>query len=210
MTVPDEDIGRSPWFWSFLCQLPWLRTVWSGVRKRSANNGAVFQSAPRPDDASPGPPRAVSCARRALQSPSAGPREPPRRLTRRLFTTFPSATLRSAPRPHAPLPRRRSKHKRRHCPQAWGAMPPSDSAALHCVKTAETGDSPGPRITEPSSGNAHKFAGLRCGPVMRWPPMLACSAGQKPVPASLSPLGPGQVIAQQDKTRAPRDPHDAR
>ena len=32
--------------------------------------------------------------------------------------------------------------ERRHCPQARCAMPPSDSAALHCVKTAETGDSP--------------------------------------------------------------------
>jgi hypothetical protein len=177
LAVPDEDIGRSPWFWSFVWQLPWLRTVWSSVRKRSANNRATFQSAPRPDDASPNPPRAVSCARRALQTPSAGRGKPPRQLTalgetprhltRRLLTTFHSAMLRSAPCPHAPLPRRRSKHKRPHCPQPRGTMPPSDSAALHCVKTAETGDSPDPRITEPSSGNAHKFAGLRCGPVMR-------------------------------------------
>jgi hypothetical protein len=40
------------------------------------------------------------------------------------------------------------------------------------VKTAETGEFPGHRITGPSFGNARKLAGLRCGPVMRWPPML--------------------------------------
>src|ERR1017187_1480650 len=69
---------------------------------------------PAPHEVSPGPPRAVSCARRALQTPSAGrgkpPRqltalgEPPGRLTRRLFTSFHSATLRSAPHPRAPPP----------------------------------------------------------------------------------------------------------
>ena len=51
-------------------------------------------------------------------------------------------------------------------------MPPSDSTALYFVKTAETGGSPGHRVTGPSSGNARKLAGLRCGPVMRWPPKL--------------------------------------
>ena len=46
-------------------------------------------------------------------------------------------------------------------------MPLSDSTALHFVKTAETGDSPGHRITGPSFGNVRKLAGLRRGPVMR-------------------------------------------
>ena len=40
------------------------------------------------------------------------------------------------------------------------------------MKTAETGEFPDHRITGPSFGNARKLAGLRCGPVMRWPPML--------------------------------------
>ena len=85
----------------------------------------------------------------------------PGRLTRRLFTSFHSATLRSAPRPRAPPPRRCSQPStinpqlpQRHCPQARCAMPPYDSAALHFVKTGETGGSPGQRITSPSSGNA--------------------------------------------------------
>jgi len=42
------------------------------------------------------------------------------------------------------------------------------------VKTGETGEkTPGQRITNPSFGNALKFADLRCGLVMRWPPMSA-------------------------------------
>ena len=53
-------------------------------------------------------------------------------------------------------------------------MPPYDSAALHFVKTGETGEkNPGQRITSPSYGNARKLADLRCGLVMRWPPMSA-------------------------------------
>ena len=125
------------------------------------------------------PPRAVGCARPSLVS-SLGRGKPPRqltalgglpgRLTRRLFTSFHSATLRSATRSGAPPPRRRSSQERRHCPQAPSAMPPYDSAALHFVKTGETGENPGQRITSPSFGNALKFAGLHCGLVMRWPP----------------------------------------
>ena len=41
------------------------------------------------------------------------------------------------------------------------------------MKIGETGENPGQRITSPSFGNALKFAGLRCGLVMRWPPMSA-------------------------------------
>ena len=52
-------------------------------------------------------------------------------------------------------------------------MPPYDSAAIHFEKTGETGGDPGQRITSPSYGNARKLAGLRCGLVMRWPPMPA-------------------------------------
>ena len=52
-------------------------------------------------------------------------------------------------------------------------MPPSDSIALHFVKTAETGDPPRPAHHQASFGNARKLADLRCGLVMRWPPMSA-------------------------------------
>src|ERR1035441_1932937 len=170
---------------------------------------------PAPHEVSPGASRAVSCARRALTLPSSGgdkpPRqltalgEPPGRLTCRLFTAFHSSTLRSAPRLRAPPPRRRRPQTRRHCPQARGAMPPSDSVALHCMKTAETGDSPGQRITGPSSGNARKLAGLRCGPVMRWPPMfvwpLVGQANSSLLPSLLSL--PVQKPEQRDP--APQD-----
>jgi hypothetical protein len=52
--------------------------------------------------------------------------EPPGRLTRRLFTTFHSATLRSAPCPRAPPPRRR-KNKRGGTAPKRGArcLPPT-------------------------------------------------------------------------------------
>ncbi len=114
---------------------------------------------------------------------------PPGRLTRRLFTSFHSATLRSAPRSGAPPPRRRSSQKRRHCPQAPSAMPPYDSAALHFVKTGETGDSPGQRITSPSSGNARKLAGLRCGLGHALAPNVSLASGRagQLVPAPLPP-----------------------
>ena len=84
-------------------------------------------------------------------------------------------------------------------------MPLSDSAALHCVKTAETGEFPSRRITGPSSGNARKLAGLRCGPVMRWPPMLVWplvgQANSSLLPSLLSL--PVQKPEQRDP--APRD-----
>jgi len=58
--------------------------------------------------------------------------------------------------------------------------------SFHCVETAETGDSPGHRITGPSSGNARKLAGLRCGPVMRWPPIFVWPLAGHPRPSSAS------------------------
>src|ERR1017187_5982703 len=134
--------------------------------------------------------------------------EPPGRLTRRLFTAFHSTTLRSATCPRAPPPRRRRTQTRRHCPQARCPRPPSDSAALHCVKTAETGEFPGHRITGPSFGNARKLAGLRCGPVMRWPPLLVWplvgQANSSLLPSLLS------LPAQKPEQRGPRDPNNAR
>ena len=87
-------------------------------------------------------------------------------------------------------------------------MPPYDSAALHFVKTGETGGSPGQRITGPSFGNARKLAGLRCGPVMRWPPMLVWplvgQANSSLLPSLLS------LPAQKPEQRGPRDPNNAR
>ena len=72
------------------------------------------------------------------------------------------------------------------------------------MKTAETGDSPGQRITSPSYGNARKLAGLRCGLVMRRPPKsvwhLAGQANSSLLPSLLSL--PGQKPEQRD----PRDP----
>ena len=87
-------------------------------------------------------------------------------------------------------------------------MPPYDSTSLHYVKTGETGGSPGQRITGPGSGNARKFAGLRCGPVMRWPPMLVWplvgQANSSLLPFLLS------LPAQKPEQRGPRDPNNAR
>ena len=87
-------------------------------------------------------------------------------------------------------------------------MPPYDSAALHFVKTGETGGSLGQRITGPSSGNARKLAGLRCGPVMRWPPMLVWplvgQANSSLLPFLLS------LPAQKPEQRDPRDPNNPR
>ena len=67
------------------------------------------------------------------------------------------------------------------------------------MKTGETGEkTPGQRITSPSFGNALKFAGLRCGLVMRWPPMsaspLAGSAERLALRLTLSPLSHGQAL----------------
>jgi hypothetical protein len=76
------------------------------------------------------------------------------------------------------------------------------------VKTAETGDSPGQRITSPSSGNARKLAGLRCGLVMRWPPKLVWHlAGQANSSLLPSLLG---LPAQKPEQRDPRGPHEPR
>ena len=98
--------------------------------------------------------------------------------------------------------------KERHCPQAPSAMPLCDSAAFHFVKTGETGGSPGHRITGPSSGNARKLAGLRCGPVMRWPPMfvwpLAGQANSSLLPTLLSQ--PVQKPEQRDPAPLDRMP----
>ena len=70
------------------------------------------------------------------------------------------------------------------------------------MKTAETGDSPGQRITSPSYGNARKLAGLRCGLVMRWPPMfvwhLAGQANSSLLPSLLS------LPVQKPETATPR------
>ena len=85
-------------------------------------------------------------------TPSAGRGKPPRqltalgrppgRLTRRLFTTFHSAPLPVGPAtsrtPIAPPKRTEAAA----LPPARAAKPPYRSTALHCVKTAETGDSP--------------------------------------------------------------------
>ena len=84
----------------------------SGAQARASTwtgqNGPRDTRRPRPEDR---PPRAVGCARPSLAS-SLGRGKPPRqltalgglpgRLTRRLFTSFHSATLRSATRPRAP------------------------------------------------------------------------------------------------------------
>jgi hypothetical protein len=94
--------------------------------------------------------------------------EPPRRLTRRLFTAFHSAPLPVGPAtsrtPTAPPKRTEAAA----LPPARAAKPPYRSTALHCVKTAETGDSPGQRITSPSYGNA-RYSPVRLAP--RWPPL---------------------------------------
>jgi hypothetical protein len=70
------------------------------------------------------------------------------------------------------------------------------------VKTDETGEkNPGQRITSPSFGNALKFAGLRCGLVMRWPPKsvwhLAGQANSSLLPSLLS------LPVQKPETRGP-------
>ena len=74
------------------------------------------------------------------------------------------------------------------------------------MKTGETGEkTPGQRITSPSYGNARKLAGLRCGPVMRWPPIfvwpLAGQANSSLLPFLLSL--PGQK--PEDRDPAPQD-----
>ena len=72
------------------------------------------------------------------------------------------------------------------------------------MKTGETGGDPGQRITGPSFGNARKLAGLRCGPVMRWPPMsvwpLVGQANSSLLPALLS------LPDQKPEQRDPRAP----
>jgi hypothetical protein len=70
------------------------------------------------------------------------------------------------------------------------------------VKTAETGEYPGQRITSPSYGNARKLAGLRCGLVMRRPPTfvwhLAGQANSSLLPSLLS------LPVQKPETATPR------
>ena len=63
-------------------------------------------------------------------------------------------------------------------------MPPSGSTALHFLKPGETGGSPGQRITGPSSGNARKLAGLRCGLGHALAPNASVLTAQNPVPAN--------------------------
>jgi hypothetical protein len=129
----------------------------------------------------------------------------PGRLTRRLFTTFHSAPLPVGPAtsrtPTAPPKRTEAAA----LPPARAAKPPYRSTALHFVKTAETGEYPGQRITSPSYGNARKLAGLRCGLVMRRPPTfvwhLAGQANSSLLPSLLS------LPVQKPEDRDPA-PHD--
>ena len=53
-----------------------------------------------------------------------------------------------------------------------GSTPRTHLLRYHVSQLSNPRDPPGQGITGPSSGNAHKLAGLRCGPVMRWPPIL--------------------------------------
>jgi hypothetical protein len=106
----------------------------------------------------PGPPRAVNCAPRALQTPSAGRGKPPRQLT-------------ALGEPPGHLTRRLSfRFTSLHCaaanePLRWLAAP---LRSVPLQETAETGDSPGQRITGPSSGNA-RYSPMRLAP--RWAPL---------------------------------------
>ncbi len=99
------------------------------------------------------PPRAVGCARPSLAS-SLGRGKPPRQLTALgrpprapdspAFHFVPLRSATGRPRARAPPPRRRSQPQAAALPPARAAMPPYRSTALHCVKTAETGEFPRP------------------------------------------------------------------
>ena len=93
-------------------------------------------------------------------------------------------------------------------------MPPYDSAALHFVKTGETGGSPGQRITGPSSGNA-LYSPVRLAP--RWPPLrpghalapnVSLASGRQANSSLLPSLL--SLPAQKPEQRGPRDPNNAR
>ena len=73
---------------------------------------------------------------------------------------------------------------------------------------ASAARTPGQRITGPSFGNARRLAGLRCGPVMRWPPKLVwplVGQANSSLPPSLLSLP-----AQKPENRDPRDPVEPR
>ena len=91
----------------------------------------------------------------------------------------------------------------RHCPQARCARPPSASVPLCFLKTAETGDPPGRRITSPSSRNARKLAGFRCGPGMRRPPKSGCPQSKTALRPPRRPHGPAHGIGQPAPRAAP-------
>jgi len=116
----------------------------------------------------------------------------PRRLTRRL--SLRSRSLHSANAGRDQTPRTQSRP----------ATAPFHSLPLQ--ETAETGDLPGQRITSPGYGNARKLAGLRCGPVMRWPPMSACPPRKTLPRPSTHPRRPRQAIARTARQRDPRAP----
>ena len=112
--------------------------------------------------------------------PLAGP-QGKQRLTRRLFTAFHSAPLRSAPRPRATPTAPPKRKKRRHCP---GARRDASlrSTALHFVKTGETGErtpasaspvlAPETLASSLASAAAWSCAGPQCQPHL-WPGVLS-------------------------------------
>jgi hypothetical protein len=100
------------------------------------------------------------------------------------------------------------------------SIPPTSALRLHCVllplrKTAETGPlagaarTPGQRITRPSCGNAHKFAGLRCDLVMRCPPTSACPPPKTLSRPTLEPSRPGHGIVRSARQHGPASQHHA-
>jgi len=99
-------------------------------------------------------------------TPSAGRGEPPRQLT--ALVASPGRLTRRL------SCRSRSLHSATASPGHY-PLHPAGTGCCSIPRSYAAGNrrdrrSPGQRITRPSSGNARKLAGLRRGPVMRWPP----------------------------------------
>ena len=87
-------------------------------------------------------------------------------------------------------------------------MPPYDSAALHFVKTGETGGSPASASPVLAPETLPESLASAAASVMRWPPMLVWplvgQANSSLLPSLLS------LPAQKPEQRGPRDPNNAR
>jgi hypothetical protein len=149
-----------------------------------------------------GPPRAVSCARRALQTPSAGRGKPPRQLTALGWPWWQVPLARLTPDLN---PRLCSAAAPGSADSADAPAPRRHGSVVRQAMFASAARTPGRRITATSSGNARKLAGLRCVAVMRQPPMPVCHLAAR-LRAGL-PIAPTVASAARTPSRrSPRTP----